>query len=466
MKTLLLILSLLPASALAQVGLCKAGAPCDVLRLRTTAPSGTFGTCSANAGTGSRGYLVSSTSESHYTFSDARCSVGASESWGSTSGHVFYTMGSFRAPIGAATAPTYTFSGDPDTGLYWVGSNQLGVATAGARSFNFNATAGRLEGTVSQAQLVLDNVSGSCLDYNASAGKVCAGNGTATVAATTVNVTQGASGVRYSVSNAATGWSMTTATAQVEPTGRQWWSDVTPTAARPPRDFAAGPHPVLERRFFGLDMGMESTATPTFYPIAPRVGGAAATVSVTDAAAAVSAVLGASPSQVDARGFVTAAAAGSRSYYTTTAYVRRVGAAPRWCQKVSIDSVSNVRVWLGLVNADPGASDNPANGAVTFRFSTSAGDSKWQACYANGVSTTCVDTAVGPSTGTGSYDLLCIDCREGLSTACTWWVNGVAKTRVTSGLPTGAPWFPLFSVEALAAAARTGYAGPMSVEVN
>jgi hypothetical protein len=147
-------------------------------------------------------------------------------------------------------------------------------------------------------------------------------------------------------------------------------------------------------------------------------------------------------------------------------FIRNVGMSPRWCQKVSLSTTSNIRAWVGMANALPGSSDSPANGAVSFRYSTVAGDSAWQWCYANGVSTTCATTSVTPSSGTGTYDTLCIDCREGLSTACTWWVNGVARARQTSGLPTGSPFFPYFSVEARSAAAVTGYEGAVSVEMH
>lgn len=92
---------------------------------------------------------------------------------------------------GTAAFPVYTFSADQDTGLYRVGTNQLGVTTAGTRSFNFSATAGLLEGITSTPQLKLDNTSGACLDYNASSAFVCARSGTSVIAATGTVTLQG-----------------------------------------------------------------------------------------------------------------------------------------------------------------------------------------------------------------------------------------------------------------------------------
>lgn len=40
-----------------------------------------------------------------------------------------------EGPAGSASAPTYSFSGDPNTGMYWVAADQLGFAAGGTESF-------------------------------------------------------------------------------------------------------------------------------------------------------------------------------------------------------------------------------------------------------------------------------------------------------------------------------------------
>lgn len=67
-----------------------------------------------------------------------------------------------------AAAPALTFAGDQNTGLYKVGADQLGVVTAGTRSFNFSATPGVLEGVTGTPKLTLDNSAGAKLEYTGS----------------------------------------------------------------------------------------------------------------------------------------------------------------------------------------------------------------------------------------------------------------------------------------------------------
>ena len=52
-----------------------------------------------------------------------------------------YAAGGFYAGAGTAAAPSLTFFGDTDTGLYRSAANTLGVAVAGALDFSFSANA-------------------------------------------------------------------------------------------------------------------------------------------------------------------------------------------------------------------------------------------------------------------------------------------------------------------------------------
>lgn len=58
-------------------------------------------------------------------------------------GNIASTGGRFLAPNGSAAAPPYTFTSDPDTGMYRVGANHVGIAAAGSLSASFTANSTR-----------------------------------------------------------------------------------------------------------------------------------------------------------------------------------------------------------------------------------------------------------------------------------------------------------------------------------
>lgn len=453
---------LLSDVALAQVGICKTGADCSMRKLTTNNalyPAGVQQCLKIPGSTFTWGWYQNGATELDLGYG-TNCGLSANVvafSSSAITGAVPFT-GTFLAGAGAIGTPSYSFASDSNTGFYLVGADQLGVQTAGTRSFNFSATPGYLEGATALARLKLDGSVGACLDYN-SAASMCVANGSATLS-------PGANGMRViGTAPISMAWAATPAINADSNDGRAYWARAAPSSVTPPVDLGGFPHPVLQRHVFGLDMGFESASTPTFYPATPRLGAGAATVTPSDAAAAATQAIGANPLTFDARTSVTTAAAGSISSMVTSAFIRRATQSPRWCQKVSMSTTANIRVWLGIASALPGSNDNPANSGQSFRYSTTAGDSKWQACYANGVGSTCVDTGVAPSSGTATFDTLCIDCLEGGTTACTWWVNGVARLRQTSGLGAGYPFFPYYSVEARTASAVTLYAGNSSVEL-
>lgn len=86
------------------------------------------------------------------------------------------TTGTVSTAAGTAAAPSLTFTGDTNTGLYSVGADQLGVSAAGVRSFNFTSTAGKLEGDESgTAALRLTTASGARLEYGSTLFRVGSG---------------------------------------------------------------------------------------------------------------------------------------------------------------------------------------------------------------------------------------------------------------------------------------------------
>lgn len=69
---------------------------------------------------------------------------------GSTSASSRYAMGlngEHWSADGSAAAPVYAFSGDPDTGIYRIGANNLGVAAGGVKVWDIGAAASTISGT-------------------------------------------------------------------------------------------------------------------------------------------------------------------------------------------------------------------------------------------------------------------------------------------------------------------------------
>lgn len=100
-----------------------------------------------------------------------------------------------RTSDGTAALPAWSFRGDPNTGIYRVGADQLGITTAGVRSFNFSATAGLLEGISASPVLKLDDLVGAQISYGsgsfvaaAAASVNIAATNTTTITAPFVNV--------------------------------------------------------------------------------------------------------------------------------------------------------------------------------------------------------------------------------------------------------------------------------------
>lgn len=476
----ILILSLLSTLAVAQVGVCKPGANCKVNSLIATragvsaaGPVCSYGnnaawSLSTGVSVASLGWTIGSTTASctaansvlSFSVNDAvvraHSTSGAYQSGSNCNGG----GGCFTAGPGTAPLPAFSFILDPNTGLYNTAADQLGVSVAGARSFNFTSTAGVLDGTSANAKLTLNDVTGSELNYSGTLFRLAGGS--ATLSGGGLSIASTRAPLTFA--------SSTASTLQIDSnTGRGYWQNSATVATSPPFDFGGGMQPVLQKRTYVIDVGMVSAAAPTFQA-PPRSSAGTVTVAVVDGAAANGALAGATPNLQNFRVSNNSAALGNISSLDSSSDWIDIGAGPRWCQRVALGNnpgaaLSSIRAWVGMASALPGASNAPATHNVSFRFSTSAGDTAWQYCYGAGA-TTCATTGVIPqdnSAGLGAFDTLCIDCREG--SACTWWVNGVAKARQTSGLPSSA-MSPIYSVENIAAASRWLGAGSISVELN
>ena len=59
-----------------------------------------------------------------------------------------------QAPVGSAAAPSYTFVGATDIGLYWIGSSDLGISTGGVAQFHFAGSNFATVGTNTTGQML------------------------------------------------------------------------------------------------------------------------------------------------------------------------------------------------------------------------------------------------------------------------------------------------------------------------
>ena len=65
------------------------------------------------------------------------------------SGGITLTAGVYTSPVGAVGTPAITFVGDLDSGLYWIGANNIGVAVNGAKVLDIATTGLSVTGTSS-----------------------------------------------------------------------------------------------------------------------------------------------------------------------------------------------------------------------------------------------------------------------------------------------------------------------------
>lgn len=401
---LMLTLAMCGAPSHAQTGTCGPGKNCVVNSIRTTGISKANQVCLAHGvyplGLGTFG---AATRLGFYSGTDCNTLASGGIDFEPHRGRQFNFLRQLSQAGGTAGTPDYSFQADPDTGIFSSAANTLDLATGGASRVVVTTTGWR-------AYL------GSSVAF---------------------------------ASNAAS--------LQADEQGRAWWQATTSRANTPPTDLGGFQHFALQSRTFAVDMGTEGT-TAEWWPRAPRVGGAASTLTFTDAAAAGTATIGATPYARDYRRSNTTSTINTVSSFIATPYLD-VSRGMRWCQRVRVVTTSSVRVWAGVGQVLP-VGDTPTTHYAAFRYSTAAGDTDWRCCSSAGTAT-CSASTVAPDPVNGN--LLCIDCREGA--ACTYWVDGVAVRRKATDIPTNRVG-PLYRVETLTAAARSLDASHISTETN
>ncbi len=459
--SLVVLALLLSGPALAQLGVCKDGVKCASRDFTSTVKGGTA-VCAMGPNASWAWDTGTSVSTFGWYAAGTRCTggqtplismsvnetvVAANASGGWRAG----TQG-FQAADGSTATASFNWSSDANTGFYRPASDTFSAVCGGGVVSTWRTIGQQLiNGSGAQPSLHFTSNSTTGLYYGSTGGVGMAQAG-ATIAEWQLAAPLSFQGAAKSFATDSF-------------TGRAYYQPTSSRSDTPPVDLGGAPHGVLQRHYWELTAGMESAVQHQWYPRAPFIGAAAVGLpTYVDSAGATTVQLGSTPYVFDARGSVTTAVANNISSMIAPLIVRTASRAPRWCQKLALSSGTTIRAWAGIAGTLPGSTDSPANSNLSFRYSTNAGDSKWQYCYGNGVSTTCADTGVAPNLS--GFETLCIDCREGGTTACTWWVNGAAVGRVTSGLAAGYPLGPFYSIETLAASARTLWAGSISIEVN
>jgi hypothetical protein len=120
----------------------------------------------------------------------------------------------------------------------------------------------------------------------------------------------------------------------------------------------------------------------------------------------------------------------------------------------------STRIWIGFFNASPSSSDTPLNG-VGFRYSTSAGDTKWQ-CYTSNNSTNTITDSGITVAGQTKYDFA-IDMTD--PTKVDFYINGTKVATHQTNLPASTvTLLGLLNVVTLTAAIKTVSLQKMLIE--
>lgn len=229
-------------------------------------------------------------------------------------------------------------------------------------------------------------------------------------------------------------------------------------------EVGGAPHPVTERTTYLIVSDRTAGANPPAWAVAPRAG--AASVAFTTVGTLSNST---GPGTEPWTNYQTTAVSGNQAHHSSAAWF---SPGNRMSSRVGPGGViTSLRLFHGMSGTRPLAagSATPTAHAAVFRFDTSAGDTNWMACTGAGVAITCTSTGVPVVANSDLNATLEIDCREasalGIPTACTFWVDGIPRVRVTTNLP-AALMGHTHSVETLSAAARDFRFGSIAVETR
>lgn len=167
------------------------------------------------------------------------------------------------------------------------------------------------------------------------------------------------------------------------------------------------------------------------------------------------------------RSFTTQAAAlASCGDYSSTAFTDASNSRPILTLRLKSDAanITSTRMLVGFGPSSifTGPTDTPASEGAWFRYSTSAGDTNLMGCTSNGAAATCTSTGVAYAANT-TY-LLRVDLSE--NGAATFWVNGLARLRRTTNLPSTTNFGQGVVVYAIAASARNVITSRRVIEMS
>lgn len=293
----------------------------------------------------------------------------------------------------------------------------------------------------------------SCISLNIGSGTVTVPNLSTSGALTAAYYSSGtyANPATLPTAAALRGWTADLATGRMWKSNTAEWTEV------------GDGHKEARWRTYVIESDRSTGASQPFWNPGPRVGGAAPAFTSAGTITSATGVYSEAFTNI-----ASAAVIGSQAHHSSSAFF---APGAYVSARAGVTGTTSTRVFIGMSGTLPitSGSATPAVHAAVFRFDTSAGDTTWKACTGAGVALTCVDTTV---TVTGASDLealLEIDCREasalGLPTACTFWVNGIPRARVTTNLPAASVGHTA-SAEALAASQRIVKVGARVIEAK
>lgn len=229
-------------------------------------------------------------------------------------------------------------------------------------------------------------------------------------------------------------------------------------------EIGGAPHPVSEAITY-LIVSDRTASFPPAWAVAPRAGGASVAF-----ASAGTLTSGTTFFSEPFTNYATTAVSGNQAHHSTAAVY--LAPSNRWTARVgfgALGSLTSTRAFFGLSSALPLAagSSTPTADAAVFRVDTTV-NGNWWACTSDGsAAISCTDTGVAVAFTAEINHELAVDCREasglGLLTACTFWIDGIPRTRRTTSLPNSSVGTTV-SVETLTAASRSFYFSTQAIE--
>lgn len=157
--------------------------------------------------------------------------------------------------------------------------------------------------------------------------------------------------------------------------------------------------------------------------------------------------------------YLTGSVSGNEAGLTAPASYRRDWGI-EFNAHVRTNAISSIRLWVGLSDGNPSASNAPVNNFAMFRFSTGAGasgpDTNWHCRCGDGAVSSGADSGVAVAATTDYFLRMVLN-----SGAARFYINDVFVSELTANLPTAttilAPWVKATTLTSAGRAIMLGY---------